>query len=210
MPAEPTPGRLIVIEGLDGVGKSTLVRSLCAALAARADSTPGPALRGVRPALEEELSASRVARSLCYGSTVIAAGARAVEQRATGADVVMDRYWLSTWVHAPVEAHPALRALAPLVPAPTCTLYLRLGLAARRARLAARGLTDEDARTLLEHEALEAAYLALRAHPAAGRFVEIDAGQPPLAVLADCVGVIEALGAGAADPGAAAGVRRAG
>lgn len=210
MPAEHTPGRLIVIEGLDGVGKSTLVRSLCAALPARADSTPGPALRSVRGALEEELAASRVARSLCYGSTVIAAAARAAEERAAGRDVVMDRYWLSTWVHAPREAQRALRGMAHLVPTPSCTLFLRLPLAARRARLAARGLSDEDARTLQAHDALEAAYLALRGHPTAGRFVEIDAGQSPHAVLADCLGAIDALGrpADAADP--AAGLRRAG
>jgi len=210
MPAERTPGRLIVIEGLDGVGKSTLVRSLCAALPARADSTPGPALRGVRAALEDELSSSRVARSLCYGTTVIAAAARAADELATGQDVVMDRYWLSTWVHAPVDAQPALRAMAPLVAAPFCTLFLRLPLHARRARLAARGLTDEDARTLVAHDALEAAYLALRGHPTAGRFVEIDAGQPPAAVLADCLTAVAAPARRVQADGPAAEARRAG
>jgi thymidylate kinase len=183
MSPAPRPGRLIVLEGLDGVGKSTLSRRLAETLGAALESTPGRAIRGAREAFEAELAPCRVARSLAYGATVIAAGARVEAALRSGQDVVMDRYWLSTLVHAPAQARPALDAMAAFVRPADHTLYLRLSPQLRAARLFSRGATDEDRRTLQAHAAYEAAYLEALAGPAAGRATVIDAGLDEMGVL---------------------------
>lgn len=171
-------GQLIVVEGLDGVGKSTFAKGLAVALGALHRSTPGPELGRVRPVLEDCLGHDRVARSVFYASTVLAEGSRARAERAAGRDVVVDRYWLSTRVYAPVEAEAGLEALAAFLHPADLTIYLHLPEAARQARLFERGLSPEDERTLGASAHLDRRYRALLGHPCVGEAWVLEASEP--------------------------------
>jgi dTMP kinase len=171
-------GQLIVVEGLDGVGKSTFAQSLAVALGAQHRSTPAPELRRVRPVIEDCLCHDRVARSLFYASTVLAEGSRAAAVLATGRDVVVDRYWLSTLVYAPAEAQEGLAAWEAFVRPADLTLYLHLPEAVRAARLFDRGLSPEDARTLGQSAVLDRRYRGLLGHPSVGEASLVDASEP--------------------------------
>lgn len=170
-------GRLIVVEGLDGCGKTSASWALASALQARWLTTPGEELRAVRPSFEAAFSCSPEARSLAYGASVVEAGIRARQWCEQGQDVVLDRYWLSTLVYAPGASLPALAAMEPLVQAVDLTLYLSAPLAVREARMTRRHLSVHDRATLDRDEdrRLDLRYRALATHTAAGRFVAIDA-----------------------------------
>lgn len=187
-------GRLIVLEGLDGSGKTSASWALAQALQARWLTTPGEELRSVRERFEAAFAASREARSLAHGAAVVEAGARAREWCAQGVDVVVDRYWLSTLVYAPDAAWPALAAMEPLVAVPDLTLFLAAPRRARQQRMAPRGLTVHDRRTLdpVEDQRLHRRYRDLGRHPLAGRWVEIDANDGPDRVLQRILGAVSA------------------
>ena len=70
------PGRLLVLEGLDGSGKTTLARALADHLGAVPCTTPDPRLRAVRQVVDEALAADPLAGPLFYASTVLAASAQ--------------------------------------------------------------------------------------------------------------------------------------
>ena len=91
--------RFVVVEGLDGTGKSTLARNLSEALGGELMSTPGPIGRRFRAELLAEIR-DEAARALFYAATVRNAGAIARHRVAMGHWVVMDRYWLSTVAYA--------------------------------------------------------------------------------------------------------------
>lgn len=183
-------GRLIAVEGLDGVGKTTLSQSLAASIGARWMTTPGAPIRGIRDAFDAAFSASACARSLAYAATVIAAGAEAQDALNAGIDVVFDRYWLSTVVYAPPELWPGLEALAPLVPPASQTLYVVVPEALRRARLAGRGgLSAADQQTLEPGRGywLDQRFRAQRGGVVAGFFREVSGEGSPGEVLARAV-----------------------
>jgi thymidylate kinase len=169
-------GRFIVVEGLDGVGKSLLARNLAAALGARLGTTPGEHLRAHREVFEEGFKDSRVARSLAYAASVLQEGERAARILAGGEDLVMDRYFLTTLVYAERRARPLLEGLLQAIHAPDLTIYAWLPEEVRLARLQARGLSREDTRTLESGAArrLDRGYRALAACRCAGRFVTLD------------------------------------
>jgi len=142
-------GRLIVLEGLDGVGKSTLARGLADALGAVFLRTPPESLQAPRPQVDLALARHPGAAQLFYAATVLAASEQATKVLARGQDVVMDRYWLTTRVYArhggaALELREVERRLLPA----DVTLLLNLDEQERRRRMAERGINDNDRMTL--------------------------------------------------------------
>lgn len=186
-------GRLVVVEGLDGCGKTTASQGLARALGARWTTTPGEELRAIRDDFDGAFSHSAEARSLAYGATVVEAGQRVHPWLDDGHDVVVDRYWLSTLAYAPASARPALVALADLVLPADLTLYLAAPLALRRARMGTRRASACDLGTLevAEDRRLDAAYRAHAGHPVAGDLVVVDAGVDADRVLARMLDLVD-------------------
>jgi dTMP kinase len=89
----------IVIEGLDGVGKSTIAKALAAEIDAVILTTPGDKFSRIRNELELIYKDSPQARQLFYMSTVVTAANDVRELIAKGKNVIVDRYWLSTQVY---------------------------------------------------------------------------------------------------------------
>lgn len=174
-PAQP---HFIVLEGLDGAGKSTLAQRLADQLGARLLTTPPAELRDVRPQVDDLYKGCNLASTLFYASAVAWASEAAKATLAAGQSVILDRYWLSTRVYGEVvrrEPPPALDAL--LLPA-HLTVFLDADEATREQRMTARRcLTPADADSLQRGPDLRSAYLALAQHPVAGRFLHIDTAQ---------------------------------
>lgn len=140
---------MIVLEALDGVGKTTACAGLAAALGAEARDTPGAGLRPLRSKILAALGPDQAARALFYASTVRAEGVKAGTLVAGGRTVVMDRYWLSTRAYAIARGAdlPWAALEGALVP-PTVTFLLHLDEDERRRRLVERGCTEADLETL--------------------------------------------------------------
>lgn len=166
-----TPGRLIVIEGMDGTGKSTLVVGLAEALGAVALATPPAGLRPVRATLDDLYTPCRTARQLLYASTVLLAATEIRACLAAGQDVVLDRYWASTMAYARYAGDAlALDEVRALLPCPTLTLWLDAEDALRHQRMTSRGLLNAvDEQSLSRSAHLRALYLAELDDPWHGR-----------------------------------------
>jgi dTMP kinase len=183
-------GRLIVLEGLDGVGKSTVAAGLADRLGAVLRTTPSEALRRLRGPVEEALGRSEEARRLFYAAATVAAMAEAEGQIAAGRTVVLDRSLLSTIAYGRLGgSRLALDEVAALVRPADVTVFLDLDEAERRRRLAARGPGTPEEVALLDGdraERLRGIYLGLLAHPLAGSgvAVRLDGADPEDAVAA--------------------------
>lgn len=152
-PASGRCPKIIAIEGLDGSGKSTVVRGIAKALDAEIVANP----------LSDDLAARIVAdasppaeRREFYRRANVAAMARAVELVYAGRTVVMDRSIASTLSYGEAElGRVAGRALLPKsVAMADRILFLAVSEPLRRARIEARAgeLTIEE-RRLLEDDA---------------------------------------------------------
>lgn len=133
--------RFIVIESLDGVGKTTLVRNLAAALGATAMSIPGPAVKPLREQIQAALGDTRIAHALFYLAVVAAEGGKARAAVDAGRSVVMDRFLASTLAYARargIDTAP-FDALIPALPRPDVSVLLTLDEDERVRRLGARG-----------------------------------------------------------------------
>ena len=170
----------IVLEGLDGCGKSTLARALAERLNAALLSTPLAELRDVRAQVDAVFGETGPARVLWYLAHVVRAGERIARLLTQGDSVVVDRFWMTTLAYATcqgttLEVAEVLR----LLPSPDVTLFLTCSAEVRQQRLAVRGsLQPHDLQFLAEAPArrLMEAYRSLARNPAAGRFVELDVG----------------------------------
>jgi dTMP kinase len=149
----------VVVEALDGVGKTTLVERLASQPDWVAMDTPGQALRPYREAILAGLGDHQEARALFYAATVLAMGRRARAHTHQGRSVVMDRYWLSTVAYAAARgAEDVFAELSALVPKPDLTVWLTLDEATRVQRMRGRGMTTADRETLdpqFAHEVAE-------------------------------------------------------
>lgn len=170
-------GRLIAVEGLDGVGKTTLSRELAVALGATWTTTPGPDLRAVRELVEASFAGAPRARALFYASTVLAVSERVEARLGSGRDLVVDRYWLSTWAYAQLlDTPPPLVSIEALLRPADVTLFLDADDDVRRRRLEARGMSALDRVSTTSDAAgrLRKAYGAGLSRPIAGRVVGVD------------------------------------
>lgn len=139
----------VAIEGLDGVGKSTVVQQLAALFSGHAMSTPGPALREARPAVLQAFAEDELAKALFYTASVSSQGRQARQLADAGSWVFMDRYWDSTLAYAQARGvYADLAALSSALVQPDLTVLLVLDETERQARLKVRGATAEDMETL--------------------------------------------------------------
>lgn len=177
----------VVLEGVDGVGKSTLAQGLAARLGATLQSTPPAALASVRPEVDVLYAGFGAAQQLFYASSVAYASQRADELLAQGQSVVLDRYWASTRVYDVFRPGCLdLRAIEPTLRAADLTIFVTCREEVRRLRLKRRGLTPADGATLDYREHLEARFReVLRAGSWVGRCLEVDTSDAPLEELVD-------------------------
>lgn len=139
----------VAIEGLDGVGKSTVLKALAEHFPGHAMSTPGPALHSSRPAILDAFAHDELAKALFYTASVSSEGRHARRLADRGEWVFMDRYWASTVAYAKARGVSAdLQALSKSLIAPDITILLVLDEQERQRRLRIRGVTDEDLETL--------------------------------------------------------------
>jgi dTMP kinase len=172
----------VVVEGLDGVGKTTVVRELARRLDAVVLHTPPAEMAELRPAVLRCFADSMLATTLFYGATLATASQRIMAYRAAGRSVVLDRYYLSTCAYGEVmreAVHPQqlLDLLAAQLLPADATVYLHANIEQRRMRMASRGLVgDEDRRSISSDlsERLDAAFRRRAGHPLAGRWLEVD------------------------------------
>lgn len=178
----PRQPLFIVVEGLDGAGKSTVVQALAAQLGAIELRTPQSELAPLRAEILRCFARSSLATTLFYAATVAAAAQEVSAHRTTGNPVVMDRYLLSTCAYGQVirgSGYPQalLDQLAScLVPADV-TVYLYASRECRRQRIQTRGhMVAEDRLSfdLAVAERLHAAFERLAEHRLAGRWLPVD------------------------------------
>lgn len=136
---------VIAVEGLDGVGKTTLCTTLPGF---EAMATPGARLRDARRAMHDLADGNQLALQLFYAASVCAVGRRA---RDIGRPVAIDRYWLSTVAYGLARGSGVeLAEVAAAAPAVDITVVLQLDEAERQARLLARAdLTAADRETFI-------------------------------------------------------------
>ena len=144
----------IVIEGLDGVGKSTITKALAIEVDAVMLTTPGDKFKSIRSELELIYKDNHQARQLFYMSTVVNISEQVRDLISKGKNVIVDRYWLSTQVYHQWKSenhHFELTDVENSILVPDVTLYLQLPLEQRKKRLLSRkDNTAEDNLSIIE------------------------------------------------------------
>ncbi|MDP2505578.1 MULTISPECIES: AAA family ATPase [unclassified Oceanobacter] len=139
----------IVLEGLDGVGKSTLAQRYAQQHGYLLMTTPGRDIQPIRAEIINGLGNSETAKALFYAATVQAEGEKAYQLVEKGESVLMDRYRASTLAYA-YQRNVTLNLSAVLCQTrrPHLSILLTLDEQQRQERLQQRGATAEDIETL--------------------------------------------------------------
>ena len=141
--------KMIVLESLDGVGKTTLGKRLASQINGIYLNTPGPVLRSLSDQILPCLKNSQTAQSLFYAASVLSVGKQARQMVEDGVSVVIDRYWLSTISYARARGVTLnFNAIEESVPKPDVTILLTIDEALRQQRLVERGFSSADRETL--------------------------------------------------------------
>lgn len=197
-------GTLVVVEGIDGSGKTTLAASVARALrdrgvdaAWRANRSLGP-VRDTLDAIAHE--SGHADRHAMLGATTTHLLAACLKWRdlsevvgrdlRPGGVLVLDRYVYTHYALAGVTGtdDPSLvRALGARLRRPDLTLFLDIDPGIALARVRARG-TDTNSEGFLRR--FDAAYRALPEHR---DFVAVDADRPPQVVLAEALTHVDRL-----------------
>jgi len=180
----------IVLEGLDGSGKSSVVEHLAKLTGAEKLSTPLPNINGsVRESIESAYAGIPMARALFYASSVVAASKEVERMLAEGKSVIMDRYWLSTLCyHKLMGVEARFEEVADTLRPPDATFLLNVPAETRRSRISQRGnFQDHDHLTLdPKNETLVIEYYRQMAtHRTAGWFNEIRPGEMTVDEISD-------------------------
>lgn len=174
----------IVIEGLDGTGKSTTAKTLANALDGKFLTTPLDKFKAVRPELEKIYGDESLARQLFYASTAVCSSNRVVEELAKHGCVVIDRYWLSTQVYHSWRTggeHFLLPEVESSILKPDLTVYLNISLEERIKRLGGRSDNTEEDRLTTEAAAntkLNELYFSHSNSSSVGKWLAVDANMP--------------------------------
>ncbi|EJN3357164.1 dTMP kinase [Vibrio alginolyticus] len=173
----------IVIEGLDGSGKSTVSKHLAEKLNAKLLTTPGAGFKEVRKQLDTVFEHNPKARQLFYMATVLNVASEAQRFIDSGHNVVVDRYWLSTQVYHHWMSNGQCYTLDEVeseLLAPDLTVYLDLPVDERIARINNRNYcTREDKQTLTEqaNDGLRSLYIGTCDGKPVGKWLMVDASQ---------------------------------
>lgn len=173
----------IVIEGLDGSGKSTVSKHLAEKLNAKLLTTPGAGFKEVRKQLDTVFEHNTKARQLFYMATVLNVASEAQRLIDSGQNVVVDRYWLSTQVYHHWMSNGQCYTLDEVeseLLAPDLTVYLDLPVDERIARINNRNhCTLEDKQTLTEqaNDELRGLYIGMRDGKPVGEWLMVDASK---------------------------------
>ncbi len=168
-------GTLIVLEGLDGVGKSTVRDGLAAHFGGMAMDSPGPMLRPLMNGWLDALDRDVDARVLTYLAAGLAIGRRARVLADAGHVVVLDRYWCSTLAYGRASgATVDVGALADSFARPDITVLLTIDDSERRRRLVARGIEGEEDRLTQQAEFRGRVLEGYRAAQPAGLGVDVE------------------------------------
>ena len=173
----------IVIEGLDGSGKSTVSKHLAEKLNAKLLTTPGAGFKEVRKQLDTVFEHNTKARQLFYMATVLNVASEAQRLIDSGQNVVVDRYWLSTQVYHHWMSNGQCYTLDEVeseLLAPDLTVYLDLPVDERIARINNRNYcTSEDKQTLTEqaNDGLRSLYIGRCDGKPVGKWLMVDASQ---------------------------------
>ena len=171
----------IVVEGLDGVGKSTFVKALAKAIGADDLCSPADKFKNVRGTLEHAYEGNALARQLFYASTVVDISDEVRKLLVGENRVVVDRYWLSTQVYHDWKSEGKnfdLEDVRAHLLVPDWTIYLELPLEVRERRLALRGMNTTEDKITLNKEAddkLSGLYEKYSSSPIVGRWLTVDA-----------------------------------
>jgi dTMP kinase len=168
--------QMLVLEGLDGAGKSTLGTRVARRLGAVLLSTPPAELRSQRGAIDTAYSACGLASQLFYASTVALVSQQAHTLIHAGHDVVIDRYWLSTLAYDTLRPGAVdLRAVEAQLHPADLTVLVEVDEAERRRRIQERGLvTAGDLQSLRASRRLRRAFRDGLRHAVAGRPLVLD------------------------------------
>ena len=163
--------RLIVIEGLDGTGKSTLISSLCKQLDATLISTP-PEMFDSRISegeLREFFDATEQSRRREYYRSANFLASELALIALEKSHVIMDRYWPSTAAFSAMdESNPEWEELGTFPKGfvrPDAIILLTVSEEERENRIKNRGelLTDEEIRLSSQRENRQRVLEGLRA-----------------------------------------------
>lgn len=170
-------GCILVLEGLDGTGKTTAAERIAARTGGVLLSTPDFTLKEHRDAVDNLYEDAPDAEHLFYASCVAYASAQARHYVALGQKVVIDRYWLSTWAYSVVrktslELSEVEKRLCPA----HVTVLLTLDEEERQKRLRTRTMTAADRRVSERDAAIlvEQRYRKGLLRPIAGRAEVMD------------------------------------
>ncbi len=98
MSYESSEDNFIVIEGLDGVGKSTVTEALSKELGAKKLSTPGKGIQKIRDFVDSDIH-SRQTKFLMYMASNSSVSDRIENYLERDEKVVLDRYYFTTVVY---------------------------------------------------------------------------------------------------------------
>ncbi|HEY0779028.1 MAG TPA: dTMP kinase [Gemmatirosa sp.] len=217
------PGRLVVFEGAEGVGKSTQVARLTAACTAAgvpivSYREPGATALGERVRallLDPAAEIDPRAEALLFMAARAQLVTRVAGDLAAGRLVVLDRFFLSTYAYQiagrglDATGVRAANALATGGLVPDVTLLLTCAPATAAARVAARGAPDrlEQAGAAFHARVADAFARAAdpvwqRAHPEVGPVTLVAADGTPDAVAARVAAALAGAASAASWPGA--------
>lgn len=208
-PSATTSGLFLVLEGGEGVGKTTQWQRLGDALRAVgldvvAVREPGGTSAGDRIRallLDPASSLAHATEALLFAASRAQLLHDVVEPAlARGAVVLVDRFLLSTYAYQgagrglPLDSLRRVNALATGGRTPDLTLLLSMPLATAQARAAARGVMDRlEQETAAFHERVSAAFTEALSpawqaeHPEVGPVVAVDADSSVDAVTVRCL-----------------------
>lgn len=167
-------GIFIVLESLDGAGKSTVIQLLADQLKASVYKTPPDEFKEIRSLFDH----IDLGHKPFYAATVALVAERIEEALNNGTPVICDRYWLSTKVYGAMrKLDICMDGFEAGLLHPDVTIYLHIDEATRRERMERRGdMTSLDLRSLDDAERLRVAYDIELAKSFSGKVLRIDTG----------------------------------